>query len=195
LAQSAGLYDDMSALISEARRFAKQAHEAIDHRRKYTNDPYIVHPASVAKLVATVTSDESMICAAWLHDVVEDTNITLNEIREKFGEDIAALVADLTDISKSDDGNRKIRKQIDLEHTRNASPRAKSVKLADLIDNSRTITKYDLRFAKVYMEEKRNLLVVLKEGDKGLYSMARKIVDEFESHNKRMQPDAAESRR
>lgn len=169
-------------LVNKAKTFAKQAHEAIDQRRKYTNDPYIVHPASVAKLVASVTDDEAMICAAWLHDVVEDTPVTIEEIQAEFGEDVAQLVADLTDVSKPVDGNRKIRKEIDRGHTALASPRAKTIKLADLIDNSSSIAKYAPGFAKIYMQEKKALLAVLKEGDQTLYQMAEKIVVAYEQN-------------
>lgn len=169
----------MSKLVSKAKIFARQAHESIDQRRKYTNEPYIVHPAAVAKLVATITDDEGMICAAWLHDVLEDTNVTFHELVKEFGNDIAVLVLELTDISKAEDGNRKIRKQKDFEHTRQASTRAKTVKLANLIDNSRSITEFDPRFAKVYMEEKTKLLSALAEGNSELYSIARKIVDDY----------------
>ena len=169
----------MSETIKKAREFARKAHEDAQQFRKYTGEPYIVHPASVAKIVASVTNDEAMICAAWLHDVVEDTPTTISEIRLHFGEDIASLVSDLTDISKPEDGNRKTRKQIDLNHTKDASSRAKTVKLADLIDNSRSITKHDPKFAKVYIEEKKNLLEILKEGDKNLHAMAREIVKNY----------------
>ena len=166
-------------MIRRASQFAKLAHERIGQRRKYTNDPYIVHPAAVAALVSKVTDDEAMICAAWLHDVVEDTDVTIAEIRVEFGEDVESLVADLTDVSRLEDGNRKVRKLIDLEHTRMASSRAKTVKLADLIDNSRSITRYDPGFARIYMKEKSRLLDVLREGDDALYTMAREIVDAY----------------
>jgi (p)ppGpp synthase/HD superfamily hydrolase len=169
----------MSEIIQKAKEFAKMAHEEVQQVRKYTSEPYIVHPASVAKIVASVTNDEAMICAAWLHDVVEDTPYTISEIKLHFGEDVASLVSDLTDVSKPEDGNRKTRKQLDLEHTKNASARAKTVKLADLIDNSQSITKHDPNFAKVYMQEKRNLLEVLKEGDQQLFARAMEIVENY----------------
>ncbi|MEM7612925.1 MAG: HD domain-containing protein [Pseudomonadota bacterium] len=169
----------MSAIIIKARVFARQAHASIDQRRKYTNEPYIVHPAAVAKLVSDVTDDEDMICAAWLHDVVEDTPVSLHDVEQTFGIAVAALVSDLTDVSTPDDGNRSVRKRIDLEHTSRASVRAKTVKLADLIDNSRSITQHDPRFAKVYMREKRALLQVLTEGDRRLYRMATQIVEGY----------------
>lgn len=166
-------------MIEKASKFAANAHAAIDQRRKYTREPYIVHPAEVARLVASVTDDVAMICAAWLHDVVEDTPVSITEIEFEFGNDIARLVADLTDVSTPADGNRKTRKLIDLEHTRAASPRAKTVKLADLIDNSSSIARHDPGFARIYMAEKKRLLGVLQEGDPLLHVMATEIVEAY----------------
>ena len=67
---------------------------------------------------------------------------------------MAELVDDLTDVSKPQDGNRATRKELDRQHTAKASPDAKTIKLADLISNSRSIMKDDPNFAKVYMKEK-----------------------------------------
>jgi len=86
-------------MINKARQFATRMHASIDQRRKYSGEPYIVHPAAVAKLVAGVTDDAAMISAAWLHDVVEDTPATLAQIEIEFGNEIATLVDELTDIS------------------------------------------------------------------------------------------------
>ena len=61
----------MAELPNRAKVYAREAHQRIDQRRKYSNLPYHVHLEAVAKLVATVTDDEEMIAAAWLHDVVE----------------------------------------------------------------------------------------------------------------------------
>ncbi|MCP4387858.1 MAG: HD domain-containing protein [Gammaproteobacteria bacterium] len=166
-------------MITRASQFAKQAHAAIDQRRKYTLEPYIVHPAAVARLVTSVTDDEAMICAAWLHDVVEDTAVTIAQIEIEFNHDIASLVADLTDVSTPADGNREARKLIDLKHTQAASPRAKTVKLADLIDNSGSISLHDPRFARIYMAEKRRLLGALQQGDQRLFAMANEIVEAY----------------
>lgn len=146
-------------------------------KRKYTGEPYIVHCEAVANLVRSVPHTEAMLCAAWLHDTVEDTDCTIQHIEDLFGMEVAAIVGMLTDISKASDGNRKARKAIDRAHTAKASPEAKTIKLADLIDNSQSITKYDPEFAKVYLEEKRLLLEVLTEGDANLYAMAKSIVD------------------
>lgn len=153
--------------------FASSAHSRINHQRKYTRKPYETHLRSVADLVASVTDDQDMISAAWLHDIVEDTAVTLEEIESNFGDGVARLVAELTDISKPSDGDRKLRKAIDRQHTAGISPRAKTIKLADLIDNSLDITQHDPRFARVYLEEMRALLDVLHEGDPKLFKRAQ----------------------
>ena len=159
-------------LIEKATIFATKAHESIDQRRKYTGKPYIVHPAEVASIVASVPHTDEMVAAAWLHDVVEDTPITLDEIYAEFGKKVGDLVEMLTDVSKPEDGNRKVRKELDRQHTAKASPEGKTIKLADLISNTSSIVKHDPNFAKVYLREKRLLLEVLKEGDKTLWNKA-----------------------
>ena len=160
-----------------AKEFATIYHASIDQRRKYTNEPYINHPAAVAKLVRSVPHTEAMLCAAWLHDVVEDTHCTIDEIERVFGFEVAAMVEMLTDVSKPSDGNRAVRKAIDREHTAKASPQAKTIKLADLIDNTRSIVERDQNFAKVYLAEKALLLDVLQEGDATLLAMASILTD------------------
>jgi len=82
------------------------AHQRIGQQRKYNNQPYDVHLHAVAKLVASVTDDPEMIAAAWLHDTVEDTPATLDDIAESFGTAVAELVESLTDVSMPSDGNR-----------------------------------------------------------------------------------------
>lgn len=156
-----------------AKDFATRYHASIDHKRKYTGADYITHPAAVVELVRSVPHTEAMICAAWLHDTVEDTPATLDEIDRVFGFEVTALVEMLTDVSKPSDGKRAVRKAIDREHTAKASPQAKTIKLADLIDNTRSITAHDPTFSKVYLAEKSLLLEVLKDGDAVLLGMAR----------------------
>lgn len=161
-------------LVKHASEYATNAHKRINHRRKYTKQPYSVHLAMVAKLVSSVTDDQETIAAAWLHDVVEDTPATLYNIEQEFGVAVARLVDELTDISKPSDGNRTTRKAIDRQHLAQASPRSKTVKLADLIDNCQDICKNDKRFAKVFLEEMDNLLTVLQDGDATLFELAQK---------------------
>jgi (p)ppGpp synthase/HD superfamily hydrolase len=165
------------ALEKAALSFATAAHTSINHVRKYTGDPYIVHPIRVAEIVRTVTDDSSMIAAAYLHDTVEDVpNITVDMIQTLFGDRVASLVDDLTDVSKPSDGNRAFRKNLDFEHTAKASPDAKSVKLADLIDNCGSILVCDPNFAVRFMKEKQKLLTVLQEGNPKLFQRCSDIV-------------------
>jgi hypothetical protein len=166
----------MSDLINEAETFATQAHARIDHRRRYSQQPYDVHLRAVAKLVGEVTDDADVIAAAWLHDTVEDTPCTFADIEAKFGPRIARLVAELTDVSRPSDGNRAQRKAQDRDHLAGASPQAKTIKLADLIDNCRDICKHDPRFARVFIAEAHALLAVLGEGDSTLLGRARRSI-------------------
>lgn len=165
-------------LVERADAFADRAHGSINQKRKYTGEPYIVHPRRVAAMVAIVVDDPEVVAAALLHDVVEDTPVTLVEIEQEFGARVAGFVDDLTDISTHRDGNRERRKAIDREHTRRARPESKTVKLADLIDNARSITEHDPDFALVYLREKELLLGVLREGNPLLYEIACEVLAE-----------------
>jgi (p)ppGpp synthase/HD superfamily hydrolase len=162
----------MDDLERRALAFATEAHASIDHRRKYTSEPYIVHPVAVAELVKSVPHTPEMVAAALLHDVVEDTPVTIEQIAAEFGPIVAELVDWLTDVSRPSDGNRAVRKNIDLQHTAKAPPAAKTIKLADLVDNTLTIAKRDPDFWRVYRKEKLALLEVLKEGDATLWKIA-----------------------
>ena len=166
-------------LVEKARVFATAAHHAAGNVRKYTGEPYINHPAAVVALVASVPHTPEMLAAAWLHDTVEDCGVDLREIHAVFGINVARLVEMLTDVSQPEDGNRAQRKAIDREHTAQASPAAKTIKLADLIDNTRSIVSRDPEFAKVYMAEKALLLEVLTDGDAMLFEDAHALVDDF----------------
>lgn len=168
----------MHDLVDRASRFAIKAHGRLDHRRKYSLDPYPVHLQAVADLVASVGDDPEMIAAAWLHDTIEDTHATETELNERFGAAVARLVSELTDVSQPIDGNRAIRKFIDRGHLAKASPRAQTIKLADLIDNCQDICRHDPEFAKIYLAEMASLLEVLREGNATLYSRAMTVLRE-----------------
>ena len=163
-------------IVEKARVFATAAHAACGQLRKYTYEPYIVHPADVVSIVKTVPHTNEMLCAAWLHDVVEDTGVTIETIREEFGSEIADLVGRLTDVSRPDHGNRAARKAVDRAHTAMAPAQAQTVKLADLISNTKSIVEHDEKFAKTYLEEKRMLLEVMTKGDRTLWERANGIV-------------------
>ncbi|MEJ2515573.1 MAG: HD domain-containing protein [Gammaproteobacteria bacterium] len=166
----------MSDLVARAREFATQAHRRIDQRRKYSHQPYESHLKSVAKIVAETTDDEEMVAAAWLHDTLEDTPATYEDVEEAFGPSVASLVAELTDVSRPSDGNRTVRKAIDRAHLARASARAKTVKLADIMDNTRDIVDNDPAFGRVFVTEAALLLEVLEGGDPRLLAETRNLV-------------------
>jgi len=149
----------MKDIVKQARIFAIAAHSACGQVRKYTGEPYHVHPAEVAWIVEQAGGTEAQRAAAWLHDVVEDTYVSIELIAQMFGDEVAELVGWLTDVSVPTDGNRAERKAIDREHTGRASLAAKMIKLADLCSNTASIVEHDAAFAKVYLEEKRLLLI------------------------------------
>lgn len=168
----------MSNVVDKARRYASKAHASIDQRRKYTNDPYIVHPQAVADIVSSVPHTEEMLAAAWLHDTVEDTSTTLDDINSHFGPQVAELVGMLTNVSLACEGDRIEKKNLDRQHCAKASPAAKTIKLADLIDNLRSLVTHDPDFAKTYLIEKRLMLAVLKEGDATLWRQVEHIIND-----------------
>jgi len=163
--------------VEKALNFATEAHKG--QARKYTGEPYITHPIAVAQLVEEVGGSYMAIAAALLHDTVEDTSVTNEDIQRNFGCYVAVWVENLTDVSKLEDGSRAVRKEMDRQHTFIALPPAKTIKLADLIHNSISIIEHAPGFAKIYMAEKRLLLEVLKEGNSTLYEKATKIVDDY----------------
>ena len=161
-------------MLDEVLKFATMAHG--DQKRKYTGEPYIVHPIAVSEIVKTVPHTDEMIAAALLHDVVEDTPVTIQEIETKFGSKVAELVGWLTDTSRPEDGNRKTRKSIDRLHSADAPAEAQTIKLADLIHNTKSIEKHDPSFWKVYKQEKIDLLDVLTKGDRSLMHIAQQQI-------------------
>lgn len=146
--------------------FARDAHR--EQKRKYTDEPYIEHPKRVAEMVKTVPHSEEMICAAYLHDVVEDTPVSIQDIQRKFGGRVAKLVEELTDEftnEKYPHLNRRKRKKKEVARQAETSTEAKTIKLADVIDNTRDIVKNNKNFAPRYLSEMEALTEVLQGGD------------------------------
>lgn len=163
-------------LEERALLFAFRAHAG--QERKYTGEPYITHPISVANIVKTVDHTPEMVAAALLHDTVEDTNVTFEEIRAEFGAEVERLVFWLTDVSRPEDGNRETRKGIDRDHYAEAPPDAQTVKVADMLHNTACISQHDPNFWRVYRREKQLLLDVLHRADAALVEIAREQIRE-----------------
>ena len=164
----------MEEKLQEAIEFATEAHG--DQKRKYTGEPYITHPIAVMEIVREVPHTEEMLIAAVLHDTVEDTPVTIEDIKTKFGTKVAELVNGLTDVSRPEDGNRKTRKAMDRAHLAKQNAEVQTIKLADLIHNTMSIGLYDPHFYKVYKEEKIKILDVLKLGNQTLMHRAQQQV-------------------
>lgn len=157
------------SLVDDAIAFAARAHT--DQRRKFTGHPYIVHPVEVMTILMGVPHTEEMLAAAALHDVVEDCPLyTLNDIRMSFGPVVEKLVEELTEVKVA--GNRAVRKAAEVARLAAVSAQAQTIKLADLVSNTKDIVQHDPGFAKVYLKEKRSLLAVLTKGDWRLAGLA-----------------------
>ena len=156
--------------IKSAKDFAIERHGAIDHRRKYTGEPYHTHLDAVAKIVESVGGTTEMIMATWLHDTVEDTNTTIEEIYDLFGKMVGDYVKGLTDVATKEDGNRNARNAINRKHNGDQPNSVKTIKLADSIHNVSDIMRNDPKFGVTYIEEKKALLPYLKGGNIKLFN-------------------------
>lgn len=147
-----------------ALKFATEAHEG--QKRKYTGEPYINHPISVARIVRQEGGTDEMIAAAFLHDVVEDTERTLDDIFQEFDSIVGSYVAALTDEYTSEaypSLNRQARKALELERLKECvTPEIAVIKWADLADNTSSIVRHDPDFSIVYLQEKMEILRVLR---------------------------------
>jgi len=128
---------DLNLLI-KALSFA--AHKHKDQRRKdKAASPYINHPIALAEVLVNVggITDINTICAALLHDTVEDTETTPDELTEAFGIEISEIVLEVTDDKSL---SKEARKQAQIDHATHLSKQARAVKLADKISNLRDVT-------------------------------------------------------
>ena len=129
-------------LLDRAIIFAVRAHAGTERRGK--GFPYIVHPMEAMEIVATMTSDQELLAAAALHDTVEDTPVTVEQIRAEFGPRIADLVASESDTFEagvSEEDSWHSRKQAAIDRLAKASHDAKIVALGDKLSNMRTIAR------------------------------------------------------
>jgi|14BtaG_2_1085337.scaffolds.fasta_scaffold00160_3 (p)ppGpp synthase/HD superfamily hydrolase len=161
--------------LNEILHFAAIAHQG--QTRKYTGEPYIVHPIAVANKVAEIGGSMEMQAAALLHDVLEDTDVSVDELGQFLfctvavkdsAEDILDMVIDLTDEFekvKYPDLNRKTRKAMEADRLSKVSADAQTVKYCDLFDNTLSITEHDPKFSKVYLKEKAVLLEAMTDGN------------------------------
>ena len=131
-----------TTLLDRAIVFAVRAHAGTERRGK--GFPYIVHPMEAMEIVATMTCDQELLAAAALHDTVEDTDVTIEQIRTEFGDRIASLVASESDTvldGLSVEESWHARKQAAIDRLAHASHDAKIVALGDKLSNMRAIAR------------------------------------------------------
>lgn len=129
-------------LLDRAIIFAVKAHHNTERRGK--GFPYIVHPMEAVEIVATITSDQELLAAAVLHDTIEDTNVTAEELRAEFGDRIANLVhaeSDQFTEGVSEEDSWHDRKQAAIDRLASAPHDAKIVALGDKLSNMRAIAR------------------------------------------------------
>lgn len=131
-----------TAVLDRAIVFAVKAHSGTERRGK--GYPYIVHPLEAVEIVATMTADQELLAAAALHDTVEDTDVTVEQIREEFGDRVADLVASESDTFEegvSEEESWHARKQAAIDRLSKAGREAKMVALGDKLSNMRAIAR------------------------------------------------------
>ena len=172
----------MDPVLQQVRDFADKAHG--DQMRKYGPPArYIVHPERVMKLTRQITNDATILSAALLHDVLEDTPTTEKEIKDFLdtlmspvnAERTLQIVKDLTDVYTKENypqWNRRKRRTKEADRLTNASPEAQTIKYADIMDNCPEIVREDPDFGQRYISECRELLSKLKKGNPQLRQQA-----------------------
>ena len=131
-----------TTLLDRAIVFSVRAHAGTERRGK--GFPYIVHPMEAVSIAATITSDQEILAAASLHDTVEDTDVTIEQIQAEFGERIASLVSSETDVvfdSRSETESWHDRKQAAINRLAKVSRDAKIVAIGDKLSNMRAIAR------------------------------------------------------
>jgi guanosine-3',5'-bis(diphosphate) 3'-pyrophosphohydrolase len=164
--------------LLRAASFAAQKHSG-QRRKGGDAEPYINHPLDVANMLANVgeIEDIDILTAALLHDTVEDTETTAEELLELFGEKAMSIVLEVTDDKSLPKAERK---RLQIEHAPHLSPEAKAVKLADKISNIRDVTNnppadWDFRQRKEYLEWGENVVAGLR----GVNEPLEKLFDEL----------------
>lgn len=177
----------MEEILKQVRDFADKAHN--DQKRKYTPERYIVHPIRVMLICKEYTDDINILAAALLHDVLEDTPVDKEELKQFLMQIMTPVnsittlnyVIELTDVYTKEDYpqlNRKKRKAKEAERLEKTSSESQTIKYADIIDNSMEIANYDTDFAPLFLSECKNILGRMPKGNADLYERAIKAVDE-----------------
>ncbi|AXG66464.1 putative bifunctional (p)ppGpp synthetase/guanosine-3' 5'-bis diphosphate 3'-pyrophosphohydrolase protein [Dickeya phage vB_DsoM_JA13] len=169
------LNPEESRLYSEAVILACRAHHG--QFRKYTGEPYVLHPIEVAEILRRHDRGIKVICGGVLHDVVEDTEITSAVIQTMFGEEIANIVEGVTNVSEDKSLPRYVRFWRNVKHLAHASEQSQDVKCADIISNCRNFRLGNESFTAQYMAEKSIVIEHLYEADSCLIMEAKDAIE------------------
>lgn len=172
--------------LSQIKHFATEAHG--DQRRKFADEPYINHPVRVMELCREYTSALPVLSAALLHDVLEDTAVTQEELSAFLhsvlspadADKTLALTIELTDVyvkTNYPQLNRRTRKQKEAARLGSISAEGQAIKYADIIDNANDIPKAEDDFVPTFLRECRQLLKTMTNGHPALRERANAIVD------------------
>jgi (p)ppGpp synthase/HD superfamily hydrolase len=175
----------MDEILQQVTVFAGRAHG--DQRRKFADEPYINHLVRVMEICRQYSQDRILLIAALLHDVLEDTEVSndgiKNFLEDLVGEEDAIratrLVEELTDIYTKKNypkWNRRQRKSKEAERLSKTSGEAQTIKYADIMDNSLDVHKSGSDFTRVFLFECRALLKVMKQGNEQLHQNAMETV-------------------
>jgi guanosine-3',5'-bis(diphosphate) 3'-pyrophosphohydrolase len=174
-------------LLKSIIHFTDHAHG--EQTRKYTGERYIVHPIRVMQICQQYIHDPCVLAAALMHDVLEDTPVTKEQIasflRDKFNPVQVAktvdLVVELTDVFTKENFprlNRRSRKEKEVARLSNISFEGQTIKYADVMDNAVNIVQHDQEFGYVYLKECESLLNKMGYGNPVLHERARHTVAE-----------------
>jgi (p)ppGpp synthase/HD superfamily hydrolase len=177
----------MDTLLKQVKEFADRAHG--EQQRRYTKERYIVHPVRVMELCSEYTEDKSILSAALLHDVLEDTPVTKEELQqflnglmnEHEANKTMRLVVELTDVytkTNYPQWNRDTRKAKEASRIEKTCGTSQTIKYADIIDNCLEMaTHSEDEFALKFLKECRAVLKHIPKGNKQLYRRAVITVD------------------
>lgn len=176
-------------LFLKAAMFAHTHHNAVGQMREGSGEPYIVHPIEVAGIAYAMGVEfdyphewiEVAVVAALLHDTIEDTNCTYNEIESAFGAVVRDTVFWLTDVVDKKHGNRRVRKELERVRLMAAPGRVKFIKCCDIIANARCILKDKPQSAQLFLTEKMAVLDTFVH-----YNRMHKGVDNMGKLDKKM---------
>jgi guanosine-3',5'-bis(diphosphate) 3'-pyrophosphohydrolase len=175
----------MEETLKKITEFARIAHG--EQQRKFAPDPYIVHPIRVMELCRKYSNEVTLLAAALLHDVLEDTAVTVEKMEDFLqslmsssqANETIQLVKELTDVyvkTNYPEWNRRKRKQKETERLSSISSKAQTIKYADIIDNSLDIVNVKNDFAKKYLQECLAIIKAMQKGNRELYEKALETV-------------------